>query len=114
MITVALVSAVAVPAVACDKEGEQAAFPMKAEAFQQKLDAKATKMRARVEERLRESNTPAAQAKAERARVETVLASIQTAAKKVMADGVVTADEAQTVRAVGRDLKKSKKPVNKS
>ena len=115
IITAAIVSSVAVPALACDHEGEKASFPMQAAAFQEKIDAKAAKMRARTEERLRESKATAEQAKAERARVEAVLATIQTEAKKAMADGVVTADEAQTVRAAGRALKKNKsKAANKA
>ena len=105
LIVIALVTGAAVPALACDKDGE-ASFPMNAAAFQEKVDAKVSRIRARTEERV--SGMTAAQAKQERARVEAVLVSIQTAAKKAVADGVVTAEEAQTVRAAGRDLKKHK------
>ena len=107
VIVAALVCGVSAPAFACDKDAE-ASFPMKATAFQQKVDAKAAKVRARTAERIKESGATTEQAKQERARIETVLASIQAAARKATADGVVTAEEAQTVRAAGRDLHKKK------
>jgi hypothetical protein len=110
-----LISAAALPALACGDKDEQASFPMKSDAFQQKVDGKIAKIRARTEDRLKDSGATAEQAKQERARVETVVATIQSAAKSAMADGVVTAEEAKTVRAAGKALHKGhRKDANKS
>jgi hypothetical protein len=109
-LVVALATSVAAPALACkDGKHEKASFPMAAATFQEKIDRKAAKIRARTEERLQESGATAEQAKQERARVEAILASIQAVAKKAMEDGVVTVEEAQAVRAAGRELRKHKK-----
>jgi hypothetical protein len=106
--TIAVLLAASVPAFACDKD-EKASFPMQAAAFQEKVDAKAAKIRARTEARLKEDGVTAEVAKQERARVEAVLTSMQAAARKVASDGVVTADEAKSVRELSRTLRKNKK-----
>ena len=103
IMVVALVSTAAVPALACDKD-QQASFPMPAAAFQEKVDGKAAKIRARIENRLKQSGATAEQAKQERARVEAILANIQTEATKA-----ITAEEAKTVKAAGRGLRHHKK-----
>ena len=60
LIVMAVMGSAAVPALACD-HNEQASFPMPAAAFQEKVNNKATKIRARTEERLKESGATAEQ-----------------------------------------------------
>lgn len=95
---------VAAPAFAQGEHGgkggeksERPSFPMPAAAFQQRVDARQAKMRARVEQRA--AKLSAAEAKELRARFEANVAKINAEVAKAVADGTVTKDEAAAVRA---------------
>ena len=100
LFTVAL-ALTAVPAFADSKP----TYPMKGDAFQTMIDARITKMRSKMEERLTKNKVPEAQAKEARAKFSAGVAKVQEATKKATADGTVTADEAKTVREAAKDLR---------
>jgi hypothetical protein len=80
-------------------EGEkgQKHFPMPAAEFQAKVNARQTKGRARMEEKA--AKLPADQAKELRARFDANIAKVNAEVAKAVADGTVTKEEAQAVRA---------------
>lgn len=109
----AISSLVAVPAFAAPAQGNAPAktqrgdegprekgqkhFPMPAAEFQAKVDARQQKARARMEERA--AQLPADQAKELRARFDANIAKVDAEVAKAVADGTVTKEEAQAVRA---------------
>lgn len=89
-------------AFAGEKDGKgKANFPMPAAEFQQKVDARLVKHRAKMEEHIKSKNLDATKAKEKRDAFDARAAKIQAAAKVAEADGTVTADEATTVREAG-------------
>ena len=110
----ALATLVAVPAFAAPAQGRDAApaktqrgdaqgekgakhFPMPAAEFQAKVNARQTKARAHMEEKA--AQLPADQAKELRARFDANIAKVNAEVAKAVADGTVTKEEAQAVRA---------------
>ena len=88
-----------VPAKTQRAEGDKGAkhFPMPAAEFQAKVNARQTKARARMEEKA--AQLPADQAKELRARFDANIAKVNAEVAKAVADGTVTKEEAQAVRA---------------
>jgi hypothetical protein len=100
-LSLALVGATAGSALA-DGGGKDAAnFPMKADVFQQRVDAKLARAQAHVEKRITEKKLDATQAKEARDRSAARAAKVRAAASAAEQDGIVTADEAKAVRAAG-------------
>lgn len=106
----ALATLVAVPAFAAPAQGTAPAktqraeggkgakhFPMPAAEFQAKVNARQTKGRARMEEKA--AQLPADQAKELRATFDASVAKVNAEVAKAVADGTVTKEEAQAVRA---------------
>jgi hypothetical protein len=81
------------------EKGEHLAFPVPAATFKQHVDARMAKARAHMEERA--SKLPADQAKELRAKFEASAAAMNAEVAKAIADGTVTKEEAQAVRAAG-------------
>ena len=82
-----------------DAQGDkgQKHFPMPAAEFQAKVNARQTKARAHMEEKA--AQLPADQAKELRARFDANIAKVNAEVAKAVADGTVTKEEAQAVRA---------------
>ena len=80
-------------------EGERLAFPVAAATFKQHVDARMVKARSHMEERA--SKLPADQAKELRAKFEALATAMNAEVAKAIADGTVTKEEAQAVRAAG-------------
>ena len=108
----ALATLVAVPAFAAPAQGRDTApartqraegdkgakhFPMPAAEFQAKVNARQAKGRARMEEKA--AQLAADQAKELRAKFDATIAKVNAEVAKAVADGTVTKDEAQAVRA---------------
>jgi hypothetical protein len=85
---------------------DEAAFPMTKAAFMEKVEAKATKIRAKVSERVAESKLPEATRKQVMADVETGITRVRAAAEKAAADGKVTRDEAMGVKTLAKEIKR--------
>lgn len=81
------------------EKGEHMAFPVPAATFKQHVDARMAKAREHVEARA--SKLPADQAKELRAKFATSQAAMNAEVAKAIADGTVTKEEAQAVRAAG-------------
>ena len=111
---IALASLVAMPAFAApaDAQGQTPAktrtegdragkkhFPMPAAEFKAKVDTRMAKARQRMEERAKD--LPADQAKELRAKFDAAAAKVNAEVAKAVADGTVTKEEAQAVRAAG-------------
>lgn len=96
-----LTTAIAVPAFARDDAGS---YPMPAATFQQHVDARLARAHARMEQHIAERGLSDAQAKEVRDRFDAVAAEVQAEVSKATADGTVTVDEAEAVRAVARKL----------
>ena len=106
----ALSTLVAVPAFAAPVQGAPAKaqraddgkggkhFPMPAAEFKSKIDARMAKARKHMEEKA--ASLPADQAKELRAKFEASVAAVNAEVAKAIADGTVTKEEAQAVRAV--------------
>ena len=124
----ALATLVAVPAFAAPAQGTAPAktqraegdkgakhFPMPAAEFQAKVNARQTKARARMEEKA--AQLPADQAKELRAKFDANIAKVNAEVAKAVADGTVTKEEAQAVRAVsphhGKHARNGKKGTDK-
>ena len=73
-------------------------FPVPAADFQARHDARVTKMRAKMEERIAAKKVDADKAKEMRARFDARVAKVQTAINAAKADGKVTKEEAQEIR----------------
>ena len=98
VVTFALGTLVALPALADGKGGDKgASFPMPAAEFKQHLEARRAKMNKRIEERA--AKLSAAEAKALRERVAAANAKVDAEVAKAIADGTVTKEEARAVRA---------------
>jgi hypothetical protein len=93
---VVLASLVAVPAFA-DGSHQGPSFPMPAATFQQHVAARQAKAREFMEKRA--SQLPADQAAALRAKFDENTAKVNAEVAKAVADGTVTKEEAQAVRA---------------
>ena len=97
-----LATLVAVPAMAGDKH-DAGSFPMPAATFKQKVDARQTKARERMEKHAAKLN--AEQAKELRAKFDAGVAKINAEVGKATADGTVTKPEADSVRQVAREAR---------
>lgn len=88
------------PAKTQRAEGEKSGkhFPMPAAEFKAKVDKRQAKARQHMEERA--SQLPANEAKELRAKFEETLKKVNVEVAKAVADGTVTKEEAQAVRAV--------------
>jgi len=97
----------AAPAMAGDKHGkhDKPSFPMPADAFKQKVDARQAKARERMEKRA--SSLSAEQAKELRAKFDSGVAKINAEVAKATADGTVTKEEAAAVRQVAKEIRGS-------
>jgi hypothetical protein len=80
---------------------QKPSFPMPAAEFQQRVDARLAKGRARLEQRIKKNNLSDEQANQARARFDERATKIQTATAQATADGTVTAEEAKAVREAG-------------
>ncbi len=80
-------------------------FPMPAAAFKSKHEARITKARAKLEERIKTKSVDAEKAKLMRARFEGSVVRVNQAVAKVVADGTVTKDEAKEVRAAAKEAR---------
>lgn len=128
----ALATLVAVPAFAGPAQGNAPAkthraegdkaekhFPMPAAEFKAKVDTRMTRARAHMEERA--AKLPADEAKELRAKFNAMALNVDAEVAKAVADGTVTKEEAQAVRAAGphhgkhaRHGKKGHKPTTPS
>src|SRR5689334_6873504 len=95
-VALGLSTLVALPAFADEGSGKPS-FPMPAAVFKQHVDARMTKARAHMEERA--SKLPANEAQALRAKFDADVAKVNAAVANAIADGTVTKEEAQAVRA---------------
>lgn len=103
-----LATLVSVPAFA-GQRGEKPNFPMPAAAFKARVEAHQQRARAHMEERVKKA-TPA-EAKQIRERFDAVTAKVNAEVAKAIADGTVTKEEAQAVRAAApRHEGKGKRP----
>ena len=100
-LALAMTTAIAVPALAHENPQD---FPMPAATFQKHVERRLDHARVRMEERIVEHGLTDAQAKDVRAHFDAVAASVGVEVQKAVADGTVTLDEAQAVRAVARQL----------
>lgn len=91
-----LMTLVAVPAFA-DEARKGPTFPVPAAQFKQHVDARQQKARAHMEERA--GKLPANEAQALRAKFDEATAKVNAEVAKAVADGTVTKEEAQAVRA---------------
>jgi hypothetical protein len=108
-VTLAALAATSVTGVAFAAEGQKgaasggkASFPMPAPAFKQKVDARISKARSRMEKHA--AKMSAEDAKQLRAKFEAGVAQVNQEVAKATADGTVTKDEAQRVREVSRSV----------
>ena len=97
-IGLALVTLVAAAPAFAGEHGN-VSFPIPAATFKQHVDARIVKAREHMEARA--SKLPADQAKELRAKFETSVNAMNVEVAKAVADGTVTKEEAQAVRAAG-------------
>jgi hypothetical protein len=98
IIAIGLVLGTLVAGTALADEGKGApTFPIPAAQFKQHVDARQAKARAHMEERA--SKLPASEAQALRAKFDAAIANQNAEVAKAIADGTVTKEEAQAVRA---------------
>jgi hypothetical protein len=92
--------AAAAPAFADDKGGHQKLqFPVPAATYKQHVDAKQAKIKEHMEKKI--ASLPAAEQKDARAKMDAKLAAMNAEVAKAIADGTVTKEEADKVRAAG-------------
>lgn len=92
--------AVAAPAFADDKGGHQKlAFPVPAATYKQHVEQRQAKMKEHMEKKI--ASMPAAEQKEARAKMDAKVAAVNAEVAKVIADGTVTKEEADKVRAAG-------------
>jgi hypothetical protein len=92
--------AAAAPAFADDKGGHQKLqFPVPAATFKQHVDARQAKMKEHMEKRI--ASLPADKQKEARAKIDAKVAAVNAEVAKAIADGSVTKEEADRVRAAG-------------
>ena len=87
-----------------DKDHEKQ-FPMKADAFMEKVNGRIAKMEERVTKRLEERNVPDEKRKEVLAKLAATSEQVRAAARAAGEDGTVTADEAKGVRKIAKDLR---------
>ena len=92
----AAITTMAAPAFADDTA--QPVFPMQASVFQQHVEDHIAKRQARLEQRITDEKLDATKAQELRDRFNARVVSIRAAVATATADGVVTKEEAQTVR----------------
>jgi len=98
-LVLSLVLAAAVSATAFADDAKQApVFPMKADVFQQHVEQGITRHKAHLEQRITEKKIDDAKAKEMRDHFDAKVVQIRAAVATATADGVVTKEEAQTVR----------------
>jgi len=85
------------PAKARGEKGEHVSFPIPAATFKQHFDARMQKAREHMEERA--TKLPADQAKELRAKFDASVVAVNAEVAKAIADGTVTKEEAQAIRA---------------
>ena len=85
---------------------ERWSFPMSAKEFREHVEKRITKAREVMNKKIAEHKLPAAQAAEIRKHFETVAKQVREAADNVTADGTVTKEEAEKVRAVAKDLRR--------
>jgi tellurite resistance protein len=86
------------------REKHKAHFPMPGATFEQKVDKRIEKARARLEKHMGKANVPDAKRAEARKRFDEGATQLRAAAKRAAADGTVTAEEAKEVRKVARSL----------
>jgi len=89
--------------------GEKQNFPMKGAEFKAKIDQRVGKARTRLDEGITKRKLDDAKAKEVRARFEEGVVRLNEEVKMVIADDVVTADEAKGVRELSRALRPHRK-----
>lgn len=104
---VALTAASAAPAMAGENPGN---FPMPAATFEQHVDARLERAKARMESHIAENNVPEAKAQQIRARFDSIVQEVRAEVAKAVADGTVTLDEAKAIRAVAQKLHAHRHP----
>ncbi len=100
LVTLSLATALAVPAFA-DGNHPRANFPMAAAEFNQKVEGRLQKHQAKLEAIIQKKNIAADKATKMRAKFNDRAAKVRAAAAAAEQDGTVTADEAKAVRAAG-------------
>jgi hypothetical protein len=95
-------SSAAAPALAHE---HQKHFPMPAAVFQEHVDARIARAKSRMEANIAEYKLTDEQATEARAHFDAVVAAVQVEVQKAVADGTVTLEEAEAVRAVARELR---------
>jgi hypothetical protein len=91
--------AAAAPAFADDKGHQKLAFPVPAATFKQHVDARQAKMKEHMEKKI--ASLPADKQKDVRAKMDAKVAAVNAEVAKAIADGSVTKEEADRVRAAG-------------
>jgi len=92
--------AVAAPAFADGKGGhDKLQFPVPAATFKQHVDARQAKMKEHMEKKI--ASLPADKQKEARAKMDAKVAAVNAEVAKAVADGTVTKDDADKVRAAG-------------
>ena len=86
------------------KEGNEKKFPMPAADFRAHFTQRTDKMRARLEEHIAKKNLAQDKADEIRARFNAGVAKVSEKVEAVCADGTVTKEEAQEVRAVAKSV----------
>jgi hypothetical protein len=107
VLAVALTAASAAPAMAHENPEN---FPMPAATFEQRVDARLERAKARMESHIAENGVPDAKAQQIRARFDSVVQEVRAEVAKAVADGTVTLEEAKAVRAVARQLHAHRHP----
>ena len=87
------------------KKGNHKHFPIEAQKFQEMVDKRIGKMRARMERAMEKHHVPDAMKAQIRKDFEDGAAQLRAAAKRLGADGTVTKEEAKEVKDLARSLK---------
>jgi hypothetical protein len=93
--------------------GANAKFPMKADEFRAKVEARLQKSKDRLEAHLKKKNVPEDRAKEARAKLAESTSEIRKVVDKVTADGTVTKEEAREVRQKAKEMRVAHKPHKK-
>jgi hypothetical protein len=96
-----LTTAIAVPASAHE---DPSSYPMPAATFEKHIDARLARAHSRMEQEILAQHLTDAQANEVRARFDAVASEVSAEVQKAVADGTVTLQEAEAVRAVARQL----------
>jgi len=87
------------------QKGEKAQFPMTSAAFKEKAEARLTKVRTRMVERLDKRGATAEQKKVALAKFDEGAAKVRAAVEVATKDGTVTKEEAKTVHKIAREAR---------